>query len=250
MKILILFMVMIAVSVCHQSRNKRPIKPSEEGMKIFQEWKIKFGKIYSTQAQEHEAAIKLLDNKARIDEHNQKFSRGEVFFTQVLNKYSDMTSEELQKYLTGLAVPPEELEISGRSSPPTYKTGPSSVDWKTAGLVGPVLDQGSCNSCWAFSAAGVVEGILRRKKINEEVSPQQLIDCKPQFCWGCDSGWPKYALDYIKTKGISVEKDYPYKGKQENCTYDEQNAFTYIDNVYIVPTRGKIEVCSKIISEN
>lgn len=34
---------------------------------------------------------------------------------------------------------------------------PVSVDWREAGVVSPVKDQGRCGSCWAFSAVSSLE---------------------------------------------------------------------------------------------
>lgn len=54
---------------------------------------------------------------------------------------------------------------------------PDTVDW-AGKAVAPVRNQGSCGSCWAFSATGSLEGLnaINSRKI-DVFSPQQLVDC-------------------------------------------------------------------------
>lgn len=56
---------------------------------------------------------------------------------------------------------------------------PESVDWKAKKAVGAVRNQGSCGSCWAFSACGALEGLAAITSGNAPpvFPPQQLVDC-------------------------------------------------------------------------
>jgi C1A family cysteine protease len=239
MKLLIVFITLTVVSVSAQLRNRRPT--SVENLRIFNEWKEQYDKQYATQAKEDEAILKLLEEKRKIDAHNELYDRGEVSYRQKLFKYSDLNTEEKTEILTGLAVPPEEVfGISGRSAQPTFPPGPSSVNWTSLGLVAPVEDQGACNSCWAFSAVGVIDSVLRKQNVRIRTSPQQLVDCVTHYCWGCSSGWAKFALDYVKNNGIASESIYPYNGVNQNCSYNNRTGLTGIINeVYNIPTRGE-----------
>jgi hypothetical protein len=241
MKFLMIFATLtgIAFSVIEGGRWKCGGK-----LDIFEEWKMKFNKSYPTKSQENEAKFNLLENKKSVDEHNELYRLGKVSYKRGLNRYSDITTEEQEEILTGLAMPPvDEIEsVSSRVDENFFSLSPApkSIDWSRKGLVTSVHDQGSCSSCWAFSAVGVIEGVLRKKNMKLDVSPQHLIDCVTQFCWGCSSGWPKYALDYVKNNGIAIESEYPYKATDSFCSYDNETGLTgIIDDVFMIPTRGK-----------
>ena len=224
----------------HDHRHRkggRVINPDQQ--EHFRSWARRHRIRYGNQDVEKAAMETMLTNKEEIDAHNERFDAGEVTFKRALWKHSDKTFEEKRQNLMGLAVPPESRSAPVPPALPQFPVGPVTVDWGKKGLVGPVEDQGWCGCCWAFSAAGVVDAVLRRKKINAVTSQQQFIDCANQGCWGCSSGWPKYALDYAKTNGGANETTYPFMGNQGACYYKNTSAIGFISNVYEFPTRGE-----------
>jgi hypothetical protein len=70
----------------------------------------------------------------------------------------------------------------------------------------------SCNSCWAFSSAGVTEAITNLYAvlhIDCDLSEQHLLSCSNGG--DCDTGGYVYkALDYIRDSGIVFENCFPY----------------------------------------
>ena len=67
----------------------------------------------------------------------------------------------------------------------------------------PVVNQGKCQSCWAFAATASMEGMYAIKygmgsKI--KLSEQQLIDCSYANL-GCKGGSSDSALKYLEIAG-------------------------------------------------
>ena len=97
---------------------------------------------------------------------------------------------------------------------------PSEVDWRTKGAVTPVKNQGQCDSGWAFSATGAVEGVVAIKTGTlRSLSEQQLVDCSGSTGnRGCNGGDPAFAFKWIiKNEGISSESSYPYTARDGSC---------------------------------
>ena len=98
------------------------------------------------------------------------------------------------------------------------------VNWIKAGAVTGVKNQGSCGSCWAFSATGAMEGI---NFINYgwivPFSEQQLVSCSKSN-YACNGGWMYNAFEYYKSSKVMFDSVYPYtsgSGQVAECAYDE-----------------------------
>lgn len=92
-----------------------------------------------------------------------------------MNQYADMDNYEFSSiYLKRRDV----KETSQCKTTLDIKTDiPAAVDWADK-AVAPVRNQGQCGSCWAFSAAGSLEGLNAIKNGKIDVySTQQLVDC-------------------------------------------------------------------------
>lgn len=99
---------------------------------------------------------------------------------------------------------------------------PSSVDWRTKGIVNPIKDQGQCGSCWAFSTVQAVESAVALKSGTlYNLSEQQLVDCDDTD-YGCSGGWMDNAFSWInQNNGLCSDEDYPYvsgnSGMSDKC---------------------------------
>jgi cathepsin L len=85
-----------------------------------------------------------------------------------------------------------------------------------------VKDQGGCDSSWAFSATGALEGQhFAKTRQLVSLSEQNLIDCSGKYGnQGCNGGLPHYAFEYIKeNRGIDTAQSYPYKGSNNSCQF-------------------------------
>ena len=77
-----------------------------------------------------------------------------------------------------------------RPRPPPPTAAVTSLDWRTSGVVSPVLSQGYCASCYAFASAAAIESaiaIAKKTTISTVVSPQPWVDCFWDF-YGCGEG--------------------------------------------------------------
>ncbi|XP_048848521.1 cathepsin K-like [Brienomyrus brachyistius] len=185
----------------------------------WESWKTVYEKDYNSQGEEQSRRSIWEKNMQLIDAHNHEYKRGIHSYQLGMNSLGDMTSEEVAMKMTGLRVPRFRKSNSTFLPDGDLRKLPRSIDYRKKGYVTPVRHQGSCGSCWAFSAAGALEGLMKKKTGKlVSLSPQNLVDCVNQS--GCIGGFMTDAFKYISTnKGIDSEKAYPYVAKDQACAY-------------------------------
>lgn len=206
----------------------------------------KYQKQYSTK-EEFIARLKnFQENVLKMQKHNSLSSSS---FKMGINRFSDMTFEEYQKLL-GLkanGMRSRKHENSGENSFIVFNTTdlPTSVDWRNTGAVTKVKDQGSCGSCYAFSAVGAIEGqYFMKTNKSVDLSVEQVVDCSDSYHnQGCGGGLPDWVFDYVWDNGLQTDADYPYKNGQGFCN-DEPSKYVvgmthYYDVTHLNPDQLK-----------
>jgi len=181
-------------------RDNNKIYPSDEFQSRFATWKA---------------------NYEWVEEFNK---RADVSFTVAVNGFADLANEEFNTLFKGL----KRIEVTIPDDVPEVDTSalPSSVDWRTKGVVTGIKNQGQCGSCWSFSTTGSTEGA---HAINTgtlvSLSEQNLVDCSTaQGNQGCDGGLMTDAFNYIISNGgIDTEGSYPYTAEDGTCHYSAAN---------------------------
>ncbi len=99
---------------------------------------------------------------------------------------------------------------------------PTVFSWRSK--ASPVVNQGSCGSCWAFTSTAAFEAVVNiwDNKIND-FSEQFLVNCDKSQS-GCSGGSNSALNTYVKYGGV-LESDLPYKAANGTCktyTYHEK----------------------------
>lgn len=207
----------------------------------FDEWSAMYNKPYrSIEDYDHRKAI----FDARVAEIEQFNAEGHSY-KMGLNSFSDLTEAEIDKYMKMAPVAVEEpvaMEMNARDLP--------EVDWRKHNAVTSVKDQGNCGSCWAFSAAAVLESAYAQTYGQLiDFSTQQLVDCSGSYGNNaCNGGMPYKALKYTQVYGIESWTSYPYTAKKGTCVYDASKVITKNSQGY-ADVKGESNLQAKLKSE-
>lgn len=186
--------------------------------------------------------------------------------TAGVNKFSDLTFAEFKsKYLTFKGH--KSNRARAHAMPEDYLKGLSDdnsgkMDWRDQeGAVGPVKDQKSCGSCWAFSTVSSLETeVWKKTGTSVSLSEQELIDCAWRlYCHeecdedgceevcnqGCNGGMMMNGYKYILENQVATESSYPYRELDMKCNLENKKKAgrQSPDAFYMVP--GGVENLTK-----
>jgi len=203
---------------------------SDEAVKsAFESFRATHGKNYAGREAETRFSVFKM-NLERVNFLNSLKTGAEYGITP----FSDLDVEEFQEmYLRSKIQVPANAPVATT----TMKDAPASFDWRDKNAVTPVKNQGSCGSCWAFSAVESVESMwFLAGHALPILSPQQLVDCDRDQDQGCNGGLPWNAYEYlIQVGGLESETSYPYIGIDDTCKFSKDKVAATISNWTMVP---------------
>jgi C1A family cysteine protease len=183
---------------------------SVDEWKEFTNFQERFSKRYNSIKELEERFDIFRENIQIMIHHNSDLSQN---FTMGINQFTDLTASEFKSgYVRDLKTKVGSYDCKSYSSAAT--NAPMSVDWRTAGAVTSVKDQGQCGSCWTFSATGAIEGawaISTGQLV--DLSEQELVDCATGYKYGshgCNGGQMEGAFKYVIEHGQCSDSSYPY----------------------------------------
>jgi len=204
------------------SRVSKISSPSIKMLERYNRWKLKFGKLHATPAENHYRFQIFVKTAELVDEDNIFYSKWALengygilespMFA--LQAHSDLSAEEFKKKYLGLDInKAKDVELS--ELPKDLKLPEQNL--AQSSYLPRVKNQGECGSCWAFSTAATLEKqYFDKYRVQVDLSQQDLVDCSEDDN-GCDGGWPASTYYHVSSNGIAMEIDYPYRGSQGNC---------------------------------
>jgi len=154
-------------------------------------------------------------NLELVKAHNAEAARGRESYTLEMNKFADLTNSEFSAMYLRPRTTRNSDSTTGVYNGSSIKVA-DSKDWRdTPNVVADVKDQGSCGSCWSFSAVAAMEGAYNYKTGTlNTFSEQELVDCVKSGHYTCNVGGEMSdGIDYIANEMngyIYTEDAYPY----------------------------------------
>uniref|UniRef100_K7FE37 Cathepsin W n=1 Tax=Pelodiscus sinensis TaxID=13735 RepID=K7FE37_PELSI len=225
-----------------RSQLSSPRAVEAEVTRMFKDFMIQFNRTYRSPAEQQRRFgifIQSLVTAQQLQET--ELGTGQYGVT----RFSDWTDEEFRGVFQ--SHPPPSMAQAPRL--PRGKL-PTSCDWRKAGAVTAVRNQGmECHSCWAFAAVSNIESLWNiHFHQPRNLSVQEVLDCS--WCGaGCNGGyvWDAFTT-VLRLRGLTSEADYPYKGKTEKCKKNDKPSAAYIQGFQTLP-EDEEEIAAHVASQ-
>jgi len=179
--------------------------------------------------------VQFVRTTAEIRQHNQLYEAGVETFKMDVNEYADVLPDELTPTLLGVTPPEIEDDAPHDTEDDVLRFAadrqlPAELDLREGNCLAPIENQGSCGSCYAYSATPAIEYHFC-KKCNQRrmLSEQQLIDCgRPYGTAGCRGGFYTNAWRMVKDNDITSDRKYPPTKQAGRCRYSQRQAVAKI----------------------
>lgn len=210
--------------------------------KSFVAWMRSTNNIYTGAEYKLRLGIYLANQKF-VREHNANPSKT---FKVEMNKFAALTPSE---YKSLLGFNQKALKNLKRAKiVQNNKNNDKELDWRTKGAVNKIKNQGSCGSCWAFSAIQNCESAeFLKYNILYRFSEQSLVDCVTADA-GCSGGLPCDAYTYIveECQGkVMLEDDYPYEAIDAKCRFDINKAIGHFTHYIEIESGSESDLAAK-----
>jgi len=194
-----------------------------------------FRRSYEVGSEEYEHRHALYESRvAEVRRHNANKGRRWNAGVNALSDWTEIELSGLQGWKGGKrATAGSSSEAHFASSRPhsdmrliqDVKNGttlPKDISWLHLDMSNQIQDQGACGSCWAVSAAAVLQAHAEIYGHARTFSAQELVSCvsNPQHCGGtggCQGATVELALEYVMKNSLADETETPYLGQDKVC---------------------------------
>ncbi|CCD12273.1 unnamed protein product [Trypanosoma congolense IL3000] len=201
---------LLAVAACFVPVALGVLHAEQSLQQQFAAFKQKYSRSYKDATEEAFRFRVFKQNMERAKEE----AAANPYATFGVTRFSDMSPEEFRAtYHNGAEYYAAALKRPRKVVTVSTGKAPDAVDWRKKGAVTPVRDERLCDSSWAFSAIGNIEG--QWKVAGHELtslSEQMLLSCDTRED-GCGGGLMDRAFQWIvsSNKGnVFTEQSYPY----------------------------------------
>ena len=104
---------------------------------------------YKNPEEEEKRHNEFKKNDDKFKRHNDRQKTGHVHYKMGHNKFSDRNDTDLERKYLHKLIRRDFTKVTPQKPASSYPPGPDSISYRTSTL--PVLNQGECGCCWAFS---------------------------------------------------------------------------------------------------